>query len=398
MTQLLTKIETTEEAISFFKDNVTEENLSYIEESLIMAKFKADLHLNNELFNALEWPLDGASYINYLEDFQKWIPLESEVHIWRKHEAENSQEVFDRLCHFYYLIDQQTGIGNLIDSIDWFSDFLAVFVENWGSYLNDESSFSEAKLTSYLKFKPLYRIQDSLLDGKPNKHWNTFNDFFARELNPLLRPIDSLEDNNIVTSPADGSFKTVLTIDANSDIDAVTLKQTHNFSSVADLLKGSKYADSFANGTFAHYVLEPYAYHRFHSPVSGLVKESYPFLDTRKLNTYIDEKGLFEVTSSKEGYNYAQSRGILTIDTTNSPQGDMGIVAIIPIGLCQASSVHLLATPDTVLDKGEEFGYFKFGGSDIILLFQEGKAPIIDSCKEYRNYGNSISTCPINKQ
>ncbi len=42
----------------------------------------------------------------------------------------------------------------------------------------------------------------------------------------------------------------------------------------------------------------------------------------------------------------------------------MGIVGVVPVGMCQVFSVHMIATPDKKIAKGEEFGYFLFGDSD----------------------------------
>jgi phosphatidylserine decarboxylase len=46
------------------------------------------------------------------------------------------------------------------------------------------------------------------------------------------------------------------------------------------------------------------------------------------------------------------------------------LVAILPIGMAQVSSVNLTVETGATLRKGEEFGYFLFGGSDIVMLFQ----------------------------
>lgn len=395
MNQIFTQTDTSEQAIDFLTKKATEEQWCFIEESLIMSKFKADLNLEKELFDALDWPLDRQSYLTYLDKFQKWIPLQSNDKAWLKPGTLHSQEVYDRLCHFYYLTDQQTGIGTLTESISWFKDFLVYFTENWGYFLSSNESFSDEVLISYLKNSPQYRIQDSLLHGRPNTPWNSFNDFFARELNPGLRPIDTPNNNKTITTPADCTFKGKYDIDSNSEIEKITIKQTHSFTNINELLKGSKYSDSFANGTMVHYFLGPHSYHRFHSPVCGLVKESYPLFGLTNLDVSIEKNGQFNTPdNATNGYQFSQARGILTIDTRNSPSGDMGIVAVVPIGMCHIASVHMLATPDTVLEKGEEFGYFKFGGSNVILLFQEGKSPIINESQDYRHYGNSISVSP----
>jgi phosphatidylserine decarboxylase len=48
----------------------------------------------------------------------------------------------------------------------------------------------------------------------------------------------------------------------------------------------------------------------------------------------------------------------------------IGLVAVLPIGMCQLSSVILTAEVGVTLRKGEEISYFQFGGSDIIVLFE----------------------------
>ena len=53
------------------------------------------------------------------------------------------------------------------------------------------------------------------------------------------------------------------------------------------------------------------------------------------------------------------------------PAQRIGKVAVIPVGMCQVSSVHMYDTlVGQTVAKGAEFGYFGFGGSDIIMLFE----------------------------
>lgn len=51
----------------------------------------------------------------------------------------------------------------------------------------------------------------------------------------------------------------------------------------------------------------------------------------------------------------------------------------------------MTATEKREIAKDEEFGYSLFGCSDIIKLFQEGKASLIENCNTYRYYASSIS-------
>ena len=64
------------------------------------------------------------------------------------------------------------------------------------------------------------------------------------------------------------------------------------------------------------------------------------------------------------GYQFAQARALIVLDTP------IGLVAVLPIGMAQVSSVIITAEVGVTLQKGEEISYFQFGGSDIIVLFE----------------------------
>ncbi len=205
--------------------------------------------------------------------------------------------------------------------------------------------------------------------------WITFNQFFAREALPGLRPVAGIKDDNIIVSPADAEFKRIfpinekseIVIDSNSSANIGRIKKTHSYS-IPELIEGSGYEDAFKNGVFMHSFLSPYDMHRFCSPVSGEVKYSTAVQKRVYLEVVITDEGEYDAPDNTDGgYEFIQTRGILILDTG----GDNGLVAVIPIGMAQVSSVNMNATKGVSLYKGQEFGYFLFGGSDIILLFQE---------------------------
>lgn len=365
--------------------------------SLHQAKHIAEKQLKPALFKALQWPLSLDEYHQYLITYSKWVPKESKDPIWIIPGTNGHQEIDDRLNHFYWLIDQKVGNEKttLVQSIPWFSKWLIDYAQNWGDYLNTTDSFDSTTIDAFLNNAPLYRVQDSLLNGSPTTPggWHTFNQFFARELNPGLRPIASPFDNCVLTSPADCNYKATYNIAADSTIPEITIKNTHKFSSIEDLLEGSKYKKDFANGTFVHYYLSTFSYHRFHTPSSGTIKECYPIHGKVYLDVNIKDNQFDSPDSAEDGYEFAQARGVIVIDTKDSPYGNIGKVAVIPIGMCQVSSVNMMANVGTELLKGDEFGYFLFGGSDIIVLFQEGIHPYIDTDETYRHYGSQIASC-----
>ncbi len=365
--------------------------------SLSKAKTEAKEHLDPDLFQALQWPENLVEYNAYLVSLSKWMPEESDAAIWKIPGTKGHQEIDDRLGHFHWLIDQKVGVDKttLVQNIPWFSKWLVEYAKCWGSFLNTTASFNSEKLNTFIKNSPKYRVEDSLINGESNNPsgWLTFNQFFARKLNPGLRPIASPADNTIVTTPADCTFRAQYPIGSDSSIPEITIKKTHKFANIEHLLEGSKYKSAFANGTFVHYYLSPFSYHRFHTPVAGTVKECYPVQGLVYLDVNITNKQFCSPDNAEDGYQFTQARGVITIDTTDSPYGNVGIVAVIPIGMCQVSSVNMIATKGSALLKGDEFGYFLFGGSDIIVLFQEGANPKIHTGNHYRHYGSKIAEC-----
>merc|ERR1712232_342975 len=103
--------------------------------------------------------------------------------------------------------------------------------------------------------------------------------------------------------------------------------------------------------------------------------------------------GQFDAPDDSEdggGYEFSQARGVIVLDTKGSPYGDIGLVAVIPVGMCQVSGVRMTAKKESILQKGDEFGYFQFGGSDIIMLFQKGRVKDIYRGKKDNRYGNKV--------
>jgi phosphatidylserine decarboxylase len=156
---------------------------------------------------------------------------------------------------------------------------------------------------------------------------------------------------------------------------------------IMDLLKDSKYADQFAGGVFTHAFLNTYSYHRQHAPVDGKVVEAKVIQGQAYLETEVSKdangKNVLQAvrrTTGKSkysfspqtvdapdtpGYQFLQTRGLVVIENEK-----VGLVAVLPIGMAQVSSVILTAEEGVTLRKGEEISYFQFGGSDCVVVFQ----------------------------
>lgn len=76
----------------------------------------------------------------------------------------------------------------------------------------------------------------------------------------------------------------------------------------------------------------------------------------------------------------------------------LGLVAVLPIGMAQVSSVEITVKPGQTVEKGEEISFFQFGGSDIIMIFQKDAKVKIDQIKgKHYNFGTQVATAPKKK-
>ncbi|WP_420553338.1 phosphatidylserine decarboxylase [Tenacibaculum aiptasiae] len=360
--------------------------------SLMIASGMAKEKLNDQLYNGLNevfnnnaWPTTIEDYYDYLDIYVKLVPNEeiSENYpkAWRSGPNQNgyNQKVYDLLCQFYWLVDQnEPGSDVTIQSFPEFAEWLVAFANSWGEFCKTKASFTEKSKDSF-KANPMYNWD---LYSDNEEKWDTFNKFFYREFNNAaegtgispLRPITDPTNNKTIVAPADCTYKKDYAIDANGNVledgkqASVNLKHTHSIGSVTELLDGSQYADAFNGGTFVHYFLGPFDYHRFHTPVSGYVLESRKISGKVFLNVQIKPDGQWDAPDGADnGYEFNQSRGLIILDTL-----ELGKVAVLPIGMCQVSGV--LMTPGLEgkeVVKGQEFGKFQFGGSDIIMLFEK---------------------------
>ncbi len=273
---------------------------------------------------------------------------------------------------FYYLIDNSPD--NKLQKDDLFQQWTHKFIKDWGSFLDTTES---AKGLETIYTDPIYRIDDYFIGPSG---WLTYNQFFARHVRPGKRPIDGLCEDSVIVSPADSVFQGQWKIDQDLEITAKGFKW-----SVIELLDGSPYQDRFKGGIFIHSYLSAHDYHRFHVPVRGVVREVRNIPGRVILDVIKKEDGSLDMTDG-DTYQFIQARGLIIIE---SP---IGLVAVLPIGMGQVSSVNLTAEVGAKLAKGEEFGYFTFGGSDIIVMFEADKVKITAQIGTHYNQGKEIAT------
>ena len=277
--------------------------------------------------------------------------------------------------YFWFVVDQPLeeleGRGYYYPTVEFvspFSDWLTKYASSWGSWLSTPESWT-SEYAAAVSADPDWGISKGWYEDASN--WKTFNDFFARRLSsPAARPLADAD----VLSPADSYPQGLWEIGSDNRLlhpENIDMK-TARLSSVSELIgEGSAYREAFAGGTFTHTFLDVNDYHRYHSPVEGTV------LEVRNIPGVAAGGGYTLWDNGKKRYYYINETGFQMVETRSCAiiqTEEFGLVAILPVGMSQICSCNWLPSvkEGCTIRKGEEMGYFLFGGSDVILLFQKG--------------------------
>ena len=192
---------------------------------------------------------------------------------------------------------------------------------------------------------------------RPVEKFKNFNEFFYRQLTPNARPCSAPEEPKIVVSPAD--CRSVV-FDRMDDATNIWVKG-REFS--VERLLGDAYpedAKRYKNGGLAVFRLAPQDYHRFHIPVDGVmgtpktIEGEYYTVNPMAIRSALDVYG-------------ENVRVLVPIDSVAH-----GRVMVICVGAMMVGSTVITRKPGEKVARGEELGYFKFGGSTLLVLFEEG--------------------------
>lgn len=188
----------------------------------------------------------------------------------------------------------------------------------------------------------------------PPDSYPTFNAFFIRKLKPSARPITN--GNDVAILPADGRY---LAIDNIHHEEGIWVKGKKF--SLEKLLGDSKLAHKYAHGSLAIIRLAPVDYHRFHFPFNCVPSESTLINGPLYSVNPIALKKNIEIL--------AENKRVITHLKTEH----FGTVLYIEIGATNVGSIVQTFEPGKHYAKGDEKGYFSFGGSCILMLFEPAR-------------------------
>lgn len=213
-----------------------------------------------------------------------------------------------------------------------------------------------------LPFVSEYGLDPQEFVRRPEE-FRTFNEFFYRQLKPEARPVSPGE--GVAVFPADGRH---LCVPDLTHKDGLFVKG--EMFSLGELLADDDLCRHFEGGSLLLSRLCPVDYHRFHFPVAGTAGPS------RLING-----PLYSVNPIALRQNIqilATNKRELTVLETET----YGRVLLLEIGATCVGTICQTFSPGTRVSKGDEKGYFKFGGSSTITIFERGRIEFADDLVE----------------
>lgn len=225
---------------------------------------------------------------------------------------------------------------------------------------------SKAEIPKFIEFHQL-DLSEVLL---PLNEFKNFNEFFYRALKPDARPCSAPDNPRIIVSPAD--CRSV--VFNKLDIATKVWIKGREFS--IKRLLGDAFPDDvsrYENGALGIFRLAPQDYHRFHIPVDGAIS------DVKTIAGEYYTVNPMAIRSALDVYG-ENVRVLVPID---SPQ--FGRVMVVCVGAMMVGSTVITRQPGEEVKRAEELGYFKFGGSTLVLLFEPGKMVFDDDLVDNSN-------------
>ncbi len=201
------------------------------------------------------------------------------------------------------------------------------------------------------------------------KSWPTFNAFFTRTLKDGARPVDS--DPAALVSPADGWLK-AWPIRKGSVITVKDVPYT-----VAELLRSEGLAAHFDGGTCLVFRLTPRDYHRYVYPDSGVQ------LFNRRIDGVLHTVQPVATEHTDVFVQNSREYSLLSAD-------HLGFAVMMEVGALLVGKIRNSHPGMHRFARGEEKGYFAFGGSTVVLLLEPGRIALPAHIKKASAQGEEV--------
>ncbi len=192
---------------------------------------------------------------------------------------------------------------------------------------------------------------------KTESEYKSFNDFFIRELKQDIRNID--KDITKVIAPADSKLFVIDNLSRNTEFFVKNIKFNLN-----NFLNDFELANRYKDGLMLIFRLSPQDYHRYHFPFDCVVsQEKIISGKLESVNSLVYKSGIQPL--------YTNERILIKLGSKN-----LGDVLFVPVGAMFVGKIVNKYFLNKEYKKGELIGYFEFGGSTIVLIFEKNKIKI----------------------
>ncbi len=189
---------------------------------------------------------------------------------------------------------------------------------------------------------------------EPVQTFRCFNDFFIRRLKPECRPIAPGHD--VAVMPADGRY---LVFENIATSDGFTVKGVKF--SLGEFLPHPELAAKYQNGSMVLIRLCPVDYHRFHFPFNCIPQDPWTIDGALySVNAMALQRDIQILTKNQRMATLCYSK-------------PFGSVLFVEVGATYVGTICSTFVPHEPYAKGDEKGYFAFGGSCIVMLFEPGR-------------------------
>ena len=202
-----------------------------------------------------------------------------------------------------------------------------------------------------------------------DEHWGfrSWNDFFTRRFKDGARPLAAPDDDEVIVNACESTPYRLATGVKRQDRFWIKSQPY----SLQDMLANDDSVEQFVGGTVYQAYLSAMNYHRWHSPVAGTIVRAFLRQGTYFSEVVSEDWDAVPPPVSQSYLAHVAVRAIILIDADNPV---IGLVAFVAVGMDEVSSCMIgeNVKPGYYVAKGEELGYFQFGGSTHCLVFRPG--------------------------
>jgi phosphatidylserine decarboxylase len=280
----------------------------------------------------------------------------------------NKRNAFPMSSLFVYMM--MTQAGEAIFRNPEFNGAIRKILKEWCDFLDSDKSLYvlNTGVDGWLSQSAFWynKLYEFVIPDKSAPHWGwqSYNDYFHRQIKPDWRPVEAPDDPKVIVSANDGKVYNI----------AKNVKAMDTF-----WLKGQPYSlvnmlnndhvERFIGGDVFQSFLSGADYHRWRSPIDGVVRKAQV---VNGLMFSDAESAGFDPTAATYSQGYEASvntRGLVFVESEDPV---IGMVCVMPIGITEISSVTIQVKRGDKVKKGDELGYFSYGGSSMCLVFQPG--------------------------